>query len=141
MATRQLAQYLKPLRNVAIKYAGIKDKRGKTTQWASLRGVDPKAIAEAAKRCPDIHVGNFKFSQQSLKVGDLQGNRFRIAVRNINVPESLIRERLDSFKINGFINYYGLQRFGIYSTPANFDIGLAIIKGQFKEVIEQQGGM
>lgn len=36
----------------------------------------------------------------------------------------------------GFINYYGLQRFGNHSSIPTHQIGLALVKGQFKEACE-----
>lgn len=61
-------------------------------------------------------------------------DRFRIALRHIIHPESDIELSLQSLKENGFINYYGLQRFGNNSTVPTHQVGLALIKGQFKEV-------
>lgn len=59
---------------------------------------------------------------------------FRIALRHITHNESDIELSLQSLKENGFINYYGLQRFGNNSTVPTHQVGLALIKGQFKEV-------
>lgn len=61
---------------------------------------------------------------------------FRIALRHIVHPESDIELSLQSLKENGFINYYGLQRFGNNSTVPTHQVGLALIKGQFKEATE-----
>lgn len=62
--------------------------------------------------------------------------RFRIALRHIVHPEDDIELSLQSLKENGFINYYGLQRFGNNSAVPTHQVGLALIRGQFKEACE-----
>ncbi|KAJ6644347.1 Pseudouridylate synthase 7 like [Pseudolycoriella hygida] len=120
----------------AISYAGTKDRRAKTTQWFCIRKREPESISKAADMKKSIHVGNFVFKNEPLKLGHLSGNRFRIALRHIVHPESDIELSLQSLKDNGFINYYGLQRFGNNSAVPTHQVGLALIKGQFKEACE-----
>lgn len=43
---------------------------------------------------------------------------------------------MSSLKENGFINYYGLQRFGNSAVIPTHKVGLALLKGQFKEAVE-----
>lgn len=59
---------------------------------------------------------------------------FRIALRHIVHPEIDVELSLQSLKENGFINYYGLQRFGNNSTVPTHQVGLALIKAKYKEV-------
>lgn len=118
----------------ALSYAGTKDKRGKTSQWMCIRKREPEKIARAAEKLTNIHVGNFMFKATPLKLGLLKGNRFRVALRHITVPESVIETSMDNFKANGFINYYGLQRFGNCASIPTHRIGLTLLRGQFKEV-------
>lgn len=132
-AAGDLSQGLKA-NTKAISYAGTKDKRAKTTQWFCLRKREPEKISKAADMKKSIYVGNFTFKDEPLKLGHLSGNRFRIALRHINHAESDIELSLQSLKLNGFINYYGLQRFGNNSTVPTHQVGLALIKGQYKEV-------
>lgn len=120
----------------AVAYAGTKDKRGKTSQWFCMRKREPEKIARAAQRIPNVHVGNFTFKPDTLKLGVLKGNRFRIALRHISVPADIITSSLKSLQENGFINYYGLQRFGNSATIPTHVVGLALLKGQFKEACE-----
>lgn len=79
-AVSTLAPLLKGARASAITYAGTKDKRARTTQWACIRRREPHIIAQAARRLPNIFVGNFDFKEQPLKLGQLQGNRFVFSV-------------------------------------------------------------
>lgn len=60
--------------------------------------------------------------------------RFRIALRQINGDDGDINEALNNFKTNGFINYYGHQRFGNHASVPTHKIGLFLVQGNFKEV-------
>lgn len=55
-------------------------------------------------------------------------------LRQVEGDESTIESSLESLKEHGFINYYGLQRFGNSSAIPTHKIGEALIKGDFKEV-------
>lgn len=57
-----------------VGYAGTKDRRAKTSQWFSLRKVDPRRVAAACEGLRDIRVGNYRFSETNLKLGMLKGN-------------------------------------------------------------------
>lgn len=61
--------------------------------------------------------------------------RFRIAIRQVDGDENEMSESLKSIKENGFINYYGLQRFGNCAGVPTFDVGIALLKSDYKEVI------
>ena len=117
-------------------YAGTKDRRAKTTQWFCMRRGEPSRIVGAVKRIPNITVGNFKFLPETLKLGQLQGNRFKIALRQVTAEENDIVKSLESLKERGFINYYGLQRFGNCSSIPTYIIGIAMLKQNFKEACD-----
>ena len=80
-------------------------------------------------------------------MGDLKGNRFTIVLRNLSrntlsesekgvctdfVIDQEGKDEVDkamySLQNNGFINYFGLQRFGNMFFPKTSDVGLAMIK-------------
>lgn len=56
-------------------------------------------------------------------------------MRQINGNDEDINEALDNFKTNGFINYYGHQRFGNHASVPTHKIGLFLVQGNFKEVM------
>uniref|UniRef100_A0A336ML56 CSON003370 protein n=1 Tax=Culicoides sonorensis TaxID=179676 RepID=A0A336ML56_CULSO len=117
-------------------YAGTKDKRAKTSQRVSVRKVDPNRLAGAAKHCHNIHIGNFEFKKETLKLGQLRGNRFRILLRNVTADDAIISKTLDEFEQNGFINYFGMQRFGNFASVPTYEIGKALLKQQWKLACE-----
>lgn len=117
-------------------YAGTKDKRAKSSQWISVRKLEPTRICQAAKRCQGIRVGNFKFLPETLRLGNLKGNRFQIALRSVKGERDQIEKSLESLRDLGFINYYGLQRFGNCQKIPTYMIGKALLAADFKEACE-----
>lgn len=117
-------------------YAGTKDRRAWTTQWMSLRKVEPQSILRASKGIRGAYVGNFKYAKDSLKLGMLRGNQFRIALRNARETDEKIEQAMTSLRDNGFINYYGLQRFGSVPTIPTHEIGKCLLQGKWHEAIE-----
>lgn len=97
---------------------------------------EPAKILEAARRTQNILVGNFSCRPDVLKLGQLRGNRFRIALREITVDQAVIEKSLESFREKGFINYYGLQRFGNSAVVPTYSIGRALLKGNWQEACE-----
>jgi tRNA pseudouridine13 synthase len=82
----------------------------------------------------NVRIGNITFKDKPLKLGELVGNKFRIALRNVTGDDDLIEKSLQSLKENGFINYYGLQRFGNDKEVPTFSIGVQLLLGNWKEV-------
>nr|XP_034182885.1 pseudouridylate synthase 7 homolog [Osmia lignaria] len=134
-ALNQLAMNLR-MRPNNFNYAGTKDRRAWTTQWVSLRKVEPSDILRAARNVRGAFVGNFKFTKEPLKLGMLCGNHFRIALRNINGTDEQIEITMISLRDHGFINYYGLQRFGTVVAIPTYEIGKTLLQGKWNEAIE-----
>ncbi|KAH8270485.1 hypothetical protein KR018_010705 [Drosophila ironensis] len=125
------------LRPSQVNYCGTKDKRAKTTQNFSIKRRSPDSILGASRCLRDVHVGNFAFRNTTLKLGDLQGNRFRIALRHIEREKrDEIEVTLKSLKDRGFINYYGLQRFGNSANVPTHEVGVALLKCDYKLACE-----
>ena len=116
-------------------YAGVKDKRAKTTQWFSVKKVEPWKLIIKTKSLWGVKIGNIAFKDKPLKLGDLKGNKFRIALRNVAGDDGLIEQALQGLKEKGFINYYGLQRFGNDKEVPTFAIGVQLLLGNWKEVV------
>lgn len=121
--------------------AGVKDRRAVTSQWISCWRVEPKKLIMATRRFnkrPVIKVGNFCFKKDGLKVGQLKSNKFDIVIRNLvhNCDGAqVIDKSMNSIKENGFINYFGLQRFGTRSSQT-YEIGLAILQSKFEKAVD-----
>ncbi|XP_023944942.2 pseudouridylate synthase 7 homolog [Bicyclus anynana] len=116
-------------------YAGTKDRRAKTTQWFSLRKFDPRKISAACSDLRDIRVGNYSFSDTNLSLGMLKGNQFRICLRNVTAADECVDAACELLRERGYINYYGLQRFGTRVDVPTYVIGRKLLQGNFREAI------
>jgi len=111
-AVNYLARRLRKMPK-AINIAGNKDKRGITTQRATILRCDPELLIRQ-QRCkdwdPKIKVGSFERVHNPILLGQLKGNRFSIALRFVpnSIPDSQIKAQLQQVKENGFINYFGM---------------------------------
>eukprot|EP01018_Ginkgo_biloba_P022079 Gb_26326 [translate_table: standard] len=112
--------------------AGTKDKRAVTTQQVTVFKQHASRLAALNKRLYGIKVGNFCYVKEGLVLGQLSGNRFTITLRGV-VAEThgIIKDAADGLGKNGFINYFGLQRFGSGSVPTHM-IGAALLRGEWK---------
>lgn len=117
-------------------YAGTKDRRARTTQWICLKKINPRDIHEACKWIRGAFVGNFKYVTEPLKLGMLNGNHFKIALRNISANDDVIDAAMTSLRDKGFINYYGLQRFGTIAEVPTHEIGKTLLQGKWNEAID-----
>ncbi|KAK5574628.1 hypothetical protein RB653_009881 [Dictyostelium firmibasis] len=118
-------------------FAGTKDKRGITTQRVTVWKVTPEKLVELNTKLstlsPPVRIGEYKFVENHLRLGDLMGNRFSIVIREIQgADDNLIAESIETFKKTGFINYFGMQRFGTGSIPT-YEIGIAMIQGNWEK--------
>ncbi|EER99758.1 hypothetical protein BDA96_02G406400 [Sorghum bicolor] len=116
-------------------FAGTKDKRAVTTQQVTLFKVHASRLAALNSKLAGIRVGDFSYVKEGLTLGQLRGNRFAITLRNV-IAESddVINAAVNGLSKNGFINYYGLQRFGSGSVPTHF-VGAALLRGEWRHAV------
>lgn len=139
MDTQETVNYLAGKLGVKpnfITYAGTKDRRAMTSQMMSVFKIDPAKLANLSKDLKGVTLGNYSYKPTCLKLGDLKGNRFRISLRNVTGTDQQIEEAVTNLKEKGFINYYGLQRFGTSSSVPTPEVGRALLLGEWKEAIE-----
>jgi tRNA pseudouridine13 synthase len=113
-------------------YAGTKDKLGVTKQKISVWNVPVERLKDI--RFKDIELSNFEINNERINLGDLKGNEFEIAIRDIEKSDlKRIEKKLDNIRKNGFINFYGEQRFGIRGDTHL--VGKEILKNNLKEAV------
>ena len=133
----------------SVGYAGTKDRRAATTQFATAHRKDARtvsaAVARVARQFPAVRCGGFSYVGDALRLGDLSGNAFEVALRRARVAgggrEALVAAAADAARRvgeRGFVNYFGLQRFGTGAT-SNAIVGEAVLKaatgrGEWKAV-------
>nr|CUU00243.1 hypothetical transcript [Hymenolepis microstoma] len=119
----------------SFNYAGTKDKRAITTQNVSIKNISARRLSTLNPRLNGIKLGNFSYAATPIKLGELYGNRFSIVIRDICAEDSVIHMAIQDWQKHGFINYFGLQRFGHCSNARTFDIGREIIRGNWESAI------
>lgn len=94
-----------------IGYAGLKDKRATTTQYITI----PKKYSKEIKlfRHKKIEIEETYLHNSKLNIGDLEGNRFKINLHNVEVSDvNHIQKIIKIISKDGMPNYFGYQRFG-----------------------------
>ena len=124
--------------NKTLKFCGNKDKRGITTQKVSAFNTLPNEIEKVVNSKnwnKNILIGNYEFNEKELKLGMLKGNQFSVVLRFVDKNiESDFKEIVNEINKNGFINYFGMQRFGVSNVSTN-EIGKFVIKKNFKMAV------
>jgi len=115
--------------------AGTKDARAKTTQRVAIKQVTAEKVHQAASKFHKLAVGNFTYQDRELKLGDLKGNQFDIVLRDVEGGSDVIARRAKSFQEHGFLNYYGMQRFGATSSATHL-VGRAIIRKEWRTAVD-----
>ncbi|KAM0883698.1 hypothetical protein ACQ4PT_031473 [Festuca glaucescens] len=125
----------------AFGFAGTKDKRAITTQQVTLFRVHASRLAALNNKLIGIKVADFNYVKEGLVLGQLMGNRFTIILRSVVAEsEDVIKAAVDELINSGFINYYGLQRFGSASVP-NHLVGAALLRGEWRSACDDMNGV
>ena len=149
--TLEVITYLARSLNIkphAFQFAGNKDRRAITSQRISVHRVFPAKVASANKFLRNARAGNFQFEKNNLSLGDLQGNAFQICLRECEFEgsktmtseacfadlEERVRLGMNNLSTRGFINYFGLQRFGSFATRTDI-VGMKLLQGDLEGAI------
>ena len=133
----------------SFQFAGTKDKRAVTVQRSSVYRMDAGRLASQNQYLRGSALGDFQYQKQGLQLGDLEGNEFHLTLRDccfVGDQERTSKERVEharqtmSLAIHdlremGFLNFYGLQRFGTFSTTTD-TVGLRLLRGDFKGAVD-----
>ncbi len=137
--TNRLIQFLANALGIStdkIYFAGSKDKRAVTTQLMAF-----ETTAENLKSVSivDVEIFDLMVSTRPLKIGDLLGNDFQIRVTELGITGEDALEQLSETQkmlaeVNGFPNFFGVQRFGIIR-PVTHIIGKHLLNREFEKAI------
>ncbi|XP_070280720.1 pseudouridylate synthase 7 homolog isoform X2 [Myotis yumanensis] len=133
-AINVLSKYLRVKPNI-FSYMGTKDKRAITVQEIAVLKITAQRLAHLNKCLMNFKLGNFSYQKNPLKLGELQGNHFTVVLRNITGTDDQVEQAMNSLKEIGFINYYGMQRFGTTAVPT-YQVGRAILQNSWAEVMD-----
>jgi tRNA pseudouridine13 synthase len=95
-----------------VRYAGLKDRYAITRQWFSIYFPKGETPDLTQLQHPEFKVLAQSRHVKKLRRGDLQGNRFRIVLREVTGDRDAIEANLQSVASLGAPNYFGAQRFG-----------------------------
>lgn len=132
----------------AFQFAGTKDRRGVTVQRISIYRVFIDRLIAAGRSLRQARIGNFEYQPNQLQLGELSGNEFVITLRDcdfqfptpvdskavVEGAEVIVGTAIRNLVERGFINYYGLQRFGSFSTGTD-DVGIKMLQGDFEGAV------
>ena len=116
-------------------FAGLKDHRAVTTQELTVRGVPPAAVRTAEHSHFQVCVKSCRLVPRALRLGQHGGNRFRIVLRGVDGTAADIEAALGALRRRGFVNYYGLQRFG-ESAARNDEVGKHLLLGEYALAVD-----
>ncbi|XP_044535885.1 pseudouridylate synthase 7 homolog [Gracilinanus agilis] len=133
-AINVLSKFLRVKPNI-FSYMGTKDKRAITVQEIAVLKITAQRLAHLNKCLMNFKLGNFSYQKNPLKLGELQGNHFTVVLRNITGTDHQVQQAMNSLKEIGFINYYGMQRFGTTAVPT-YQVGRAILQNCWDEVVD-----
>ena len=113
-----------------VGYAGLKDRHAVTRQWFSIYLPKGEMPDLTLLQHPEFKVLSQSRHVKKLRPGDLQGNRFRIVLRNVTGDCDAIQVNLKAVASHGVPNYFGAQRFG--HDGGNVMQGLAMLAREIR---------
>jgi tRNA pseudouridine13 synthase len=130
-------------------FAGTKDRRACTVQRVCVKRQTAQRIQNFNKILFNAAVGDFEYRHNDLKLGDLMGNEFTITLRDCHfeseegldftqrskLAHDVVSKAIHDFSEKGFINYYGLQRFGSFAASTDA-IGRKMLQDDLKGAVE-----
>ncbi|MBH9578139.1 tRNA pseudouridine(13) synthase TruD [Inhella proteolytica] len=113
-----------------VGYAGLKDRYAITRQWFSLYLPKGETRDLTLLQHPEFKVLSQSRHVKKLRPGDLQGNRFRIVLREVSGDRGGIETNLKAVASQGVPNYFGAQRFGFEG--GNVEQGRAMLAREIR---------
>lgn len=130
-------------------FAGTKDRRAATVQRMSIRFARHETLDYINAQVASLKMGDYKYSPFPIELGDHGGNAFKITVksvvvsrgenygleRRVQLTKQAVEAAVTSVHKYGFINYYGLQRFGTHLVGTH-ELGKRMLTGDYEGVID-----
>lgn len=127
------------LRDDAVSYAGLKDRRAVTTQWFSLHVPNRQLPDLSSVWSEDIELLEQTWNNRKLRRGAHAGNRFTIVLRDVEGDPGALEARLGEILRGGVPNYIGPQRFG--HGNANLLAGEELLRGPARRRLNHREGL
>ncbi|KAK5128776.1 hypothetical protein LTR85_000109 [Meristemomyces frigidus] len=141
------AQLKVPVKN--FQFAGTKDRRGVTVQKVAIFRMHANRVAGLNRMAKGWVASGFEYKKHGLELGELTGNEFLLTLRDcqfdgedglddqerLKLAKEKVTAAAASFRDRGFLNYYGLQRFGTFSTGTHV-VGLKMLQGDLEGAVD-----
>ncbi len=149
--TMEVVSYLSKALRVKSRdfsFAGTKDRRAATVQRVSAFRQYANNLAKLNNDLRNARIGNFTHEKHALELGELDGNQFLVTLRDChfgddsNLDEAtriqhandIVGQAVKHLQDHGFINYFGLQRFGTFGIGTD-EVGKKILQGDFEGAV------
>ena len=133
----------------AFDFAGTKDRRACTVQRLCVKRQTAERMQNFNKILFNSAIGDWEHIPHKIKLGDLMGNEFTITLRDCHfqgeegldlaqrheLANKIVEKAIKDFSVKGFINYYGLQRFGSFAASTDA-IGRKMLKDDLQGAVE-----
>jgi tRNA pseudouridine13 synthase len=133
----------------AFGFAGTKDRRACTVQRVCVKRQTAERMHNFNKILYNAAMGDWEYQPYNLTLGDLKGNEFTITLRDCHfqgeegmdfaqrrqLADTVVSKAISDFSQKGFINYYGLQRFGSFAASTDA-IGRKMLQDDLKGAID-----
>jgi tRNA pseudouridine13 synthase len=113
-----------------VGYAGLKDRYAITRQWFSIYLPKGETPDLTQFQHPEFKVLGQSRHVKKLRPGDLQGNQFRIVLRDVTGDRDVVEANLKAVASQGVPNYFGAQRFGFEG--GNVELGRAMLAREIR---------
>jgi len=121
----------------SIQYSGLKDRRSISVQRVSIKGNYVNELKKLKIR--DSFIRHIRPTRKPVKLGGNWGNNFTITIRNVEDKKNLQKdiELLSNDLVKkGFLNYFGVQRFGRYR-PNSHLVGRYLLEENFEKAFDE----
>ncbi|EOO02250.1 putative trna pseudouridine synthase d protein [Phaeoacremonium minimum UCRPA7] len=137
------------IKSTNFNFAGTKDRRAATTQRVCVLRGRKESLDWLNGRMQGYKLGDYKYQPHPISLGDHGGNEFVIVVkdcvlrraggcsieRRVQMLQQAVSLGLANIKDNGFLNYFGLQRFGTH-TIGTQEVGTMILTEDFERAVD-----
>lgn len=133
-AVRELANRLR-ISQKRIGWAGTKDRNAVTSQYISLYEVTEEDVQKLSIK--DMAIEPITHHQFSLGLGNLEGNRFSLTLRECSTEGAQLQEQVNAISAeikSGIPNYFGMQRFGAMK-PITHKMGYHILRREYEKAV------
>eukprot|EP01061_Rhynchopus_euleeides_P041671 TRINITY_DN72892_c0_g1_i1.p1 TRINITY_DN72892_c0_g1~~TRINITY_DN72892_c0_g1_i1.p1 ORF type:complete len:826 (+),score=193.23 TRINITY_DN72892_c0_g1_i1:296-2479(+) len=79
-----------------------------------------------------IKIGSVRHAEEPVHPESSRGKRVAMLLRNVRGSSEEIYARVDSLT-NGFVNYFGVEKFGMTQGPRPHEVAVCILNGRYKD--------